>query len=85
MLDFVTTKPKWWWLMMFSCLTAITVGSIGVLLVIALGNKFLHLSVFSLILILWLTAAISCFMYMGRQFSGTYKNIEPRRLSKQVW
>jgi hypothetical protein len=84
-INFVTAKPKLWWLMASMCVLGILVGIAGVGLVQLTGSRSIQLAFFVAILCLWLVAVAALFAYLSRQLSGHYRGMQPRKLQDQIW
>lgn len=84
-MDFLTRKPKSFWLSFAIGWISVAVGGIGVYVVNATGSRSLHLVFFFAVIFLWAALALSAAYYFGAQADGKYINIQKVRLSKQVW
>ena len=84
-MNFLTKKPKFFWLSMCSCLASLVLGIPGILFLNISYSPRLNVILFWTVVGLWLIAAFSMAAYYFRQACGVYKSIDRIPLKEQIW
>lgn len=83
--NFVTNRPKLFWLIISIAVIALGVGAPAVLLVVLTKSKILHAVVFRGIVLLWVVGFALVIVYWSRQALGKYVGIRARPIREQIW
>ncbi|WP_176943765.1 hypothetical protein [Pseudoxanthomonas sp. CF125] len=84
-MNFVTIKPKIFWLIMLVSGVSLLIGIPSVLLAVFTGSEVVTLIVLYGIALLWILGVVLTIVYWLRQLLGRYVGMEARPIKDQIW
>lgn len=84
-MNFVTIKPKIFWLIIFIATASLVIGIPGVLLAVFTRSEVVTSITLCGIVLLWMLGITLTIVYWIRQLLGKYVRMEARPIKDQIW